>query len=257
MSRTFTASVICAMTAIGIAGCSDEGSSDQPFEGQSADQVAAKAVTATRDATSLRMAGKMSTQGHPLTVDFHVDTQKNCKGRLAMERGSADVIHTGQTTYVKGDKKFWAGAAQDSAGGDKQAEALSGRWVKVPVGDSRTTGLCDKQGFLADLDSDKSERKGMTKGDVTTVDGREAIALRKKKRRNHHHVRRDRGKAVHSQAGPGGRQEPGHRRVLGLRQAGQGDTAAGRKGRRRHQGRQVGVLNRRWPGSAARGMSRS
>ncbi|GAA2729994.1 hypothetical protein [Streptomyces nogalater] len=181
VSRTFTASVICAMTAIGIAGCSDEGSSDQPFEGQSADQVAAKAVTATRDATSLRMAGKMSTQGHPLTVDFHVDTQKNCKGRLAMERGSADVIHTGQTTYVKGDKKFWAGAAQDSAGGDKQAEALSGRWVKVPVGDSRTTGLCDKQGFLADLDSDKSERKGMTKGDVTTVDGREAIALRKKK----------------------------------------------------------------------------
>ncbi len=181
VSRTLAASALCALTAVGIAGCSDDGSSKQPFEGQSADRVAAKAVTATRNAASLRMAGKMSAQGQPLTVDFHVDTQKNCKGRMTMESGSADIIHTGRTTYVKGDEKFWAGAAQDSAGGQKQARALSGRWVKVPVGDSRTTGLCDKQGFLADLDSDKSERKGMTKGDVTTVDGRKAIPLRKKK----------------------------------------------------------------------------
>lgn len=181
VSRTSAVSVLCAMTVMGIAGCSDDGSSDQPFKGQSADQVAAKAVTATRDATSLRMAGKVSAQGKPLTVDFHADTQKNCKGRLAMENGAAEVIHTGQTTYLKGDEKFWAGAAQGSASGGKQAQALSGRWVKVPVGDSRTTGLCDKQGFLADLDSDKSERKGMTKGDVTTVDGRKAITLRKKK----------------------------------------------------------------------------
>ncbi|MFH9677110.1 hypothetical protein ACH4L5_33210 [Streptomyces sp. NPDC017405] len=181
MSRTLAVSVICATTAIGVAGCSDDTSSDQPFQGQNADQVAAKAVTATRDATSMRMAGKLSAQGQPLTVDFHVDTRKNCKGRMAMRSGSADVIHTGQATYVKGDDKFWAGAAGNSAGGQKQARALSGRWVKVPVGDSRTTGFCDKQGFLADLDSDKSERKGLTKGDVTTVDGRKAVPLKKKK----------------------------------------------------------------------------
>ncbi|MEW2512596.1 hypothetical protein [Streptomyces sp. NPDC046870] len=181
MSRTLAASVICATAAVGAAGCSDDGSSDQPFKGQSADQVAAKAVTATRNAASLRMAGKVAADGQPLTVDFHVDTQKNCTGRMAMERGSADVIHAGQATYIKGDKEFWANAAKGSAGGPKQAQALSGRWVKVPVGDARTTGLCDKQGFLADMDSDKSERKGMTKGDVTTVDGREAIALKKKK----------------------------------------------------------------------------
>ncbi|WP_258055864.1 hypothetical protein [Streptomyces sp. Ru62] len=181
MSRTLAASVICATAAMGAAGCSDEGSSDQPFEGQSADQVAAKAVTATRNAASLRMAGKVSAEGQPLTVDFHVDTQKNCKGRMSMERGSADVIHAGQATYIKGDEEFWGNAAKGSAGRQKEVRALSGRWVKVPVGDARTTGLCDKQGFLADMDSDKSERKGMTKGDVTTVNGRKAIALKKKK----------------------------------------------------------------------------
>ncbi|MEU6595383.1 hypothetical protein ABZ923_40360 [Streptomyces sp. NPDC046881] len=181
MSRTLAVSVICATAALGAAGCSDDGSSDQPFKGQSADQVAAKAVSATRDSASLRMAGKVSADGQPLTVDVHVDTQKNCKGRMAMEQGSADVIHAGQATYIKGDEKFWANAAKGSGEQQKQARALSGRWVKVPVGDSRTTGLCDKQGFLADMDSDKSERKGMTKGDVTTVDGRKAIPLRKKK----------------------------------------------------------------------------
>ncbi|MFH9084723.1 hypothetical protein [Streptomyces sp. NPDC017673] len=181
VSRTLAASVICATAAVGAAGCSDEGSSDQPFKGQSADQVAAKAVTATRNAASLRMAGKVSAEGQPLTVDFHVDTQKNCKGRMSMDRGSADVIHAGQATYIKGDEEFWGNAAKGSAGRQKEVRALSGRWVKVPVGDARTTGLCDKQGFLADMDSDKSERKGMTKGDVTTVNGRKAIALKKKK----------------------------------------------------------------------------
>ncbi|WP_189819098.1 hypothetical protein [Streptomyces olivaceoviridis] len=99
MSRTLAASVICATAAIGAAGCSDDESSDQPFKGQSADQVAAKAVTATRNAASLRMAGEVSAEGQPLTVDFHVDTQKNCKGRMAMEKGSADVIHAGQATF--------------------------------------------------------------------------------------------------------------------------------------------------------------
>ncbi|AWT47203.1 MULTISPECIES: hypothetical protein [Streptomyces] len=179
--RALTASLVCAGVAVGIAGCSEQDSSDRPFQGQSADQVAAKAVTATRDATSLRMAGKVSVNGQPLTVDFHVDTQKNCKGRMTADQGSAEVIHAGQATYVKGDKGFWAGASQNSGSQEKQAQALSGRWVKVPVGDAHTTGLCDKQGFLADMDSDKSERKGMTKGDVTTVNGRKAMALQKKK----------------------------------------------------------------------------
>ncbi|GHG51452.1 lipoprotein [Streptomyces capoamus] len=181
VSRTLTASAICVTAALGVTACSGDGSSDQPFKGQSADQVAAKAVAATRNSESLRMAGKVSADGQPLTVDFHVDTQKNCKGRMAMQRGSADVIHAGQATYIKGDKEFWAGAAENSGGRRKQTEALSGRWVKVPVGDSRTTGLCDKQGFLADMDSDKSERKGMTKGDVTTVNGHKALPLKKKK----------------------------------------------------------------------------
>jgi hypothetical protein len=178
--RTLAASVVCTSVVVGIAGCSEQGSSDQPFKGQSADQVAAKAVTATRNATSLRMAGKVSANGQPLTVDFHVDTQKNCKGRMTVEQGSAEVIHAGQATYVKGDKGFWVNASKNATGQEKQAQALSGRWVKVPVGDAQTTGLCDKQGFLADMDSDKSERKGMTKGEVTTVDGQKAMALHKK-----------------------------------------------------------------------------
>ncbi|MEU3829382.1 hypothetical protein AB0F36_29295 [Streptomyces sp. NPDC029080] len=180
-SRTLIASLICATAALGAAGCSDEDSSDQPFEGKSADRVAAEAVAATRDATSLRMAGKVAADGRPLTVDYHVDTRKNCTGTMVADQASAQIIHAGQVTYVKGDKGFWASAAKNAAGGRKDTRALAGRWVKVPVGDASTTGLCDKQGFLADMDSDKSERKGMTKGDATTVDGKKAIPLTKKK----------------------------------------------------------------------------
>ncbi|GAA1534735.1 hypothetical protein GCM10009730_49960 [Streptomyces albidochromogenes] len=57
---------------------------------------------------------------------------------------------------------------------------LQGRWVKTPADETSTRDICDKQALLAAMDNDKSERQGMTKGKATTVDGQEAIVLRKR-----------------------------------------------------------------------------
>ncbi|MEU0033341.1 hypothetical protein [Streptomyces sp. NPDC006333] len=54
------------------------------------------------------------------------------------------------------------------------------KWVKMPAGDDQLSGLCDKQGLLAALDEDKSERKGMSKDGTTPVDGTPAVKLTKK-----------------------------------------------------------------------------
>ncbi|MEV5795602.1 MULTISPECIES: hypothetical protein [unclassified Streptomyces] len=57
---------------------------------------------------------------------------------------------------------------------------VAGKWVKMPAGDDQLTGLCDKQGLLAALDEDKSERKGMSKDGSASVDGTSAVKLTKK-----------------------------------------------------------------------------
>ncbi|MFF3699177.1 hypothetical protein [Streptomyces sp. NPDC002221] len=47
--------------------------------------------------------------------------------------------------------------------------------------DDQLTGLCDKQGLVAAMDEDKSERQGLTRGSTTTIDGAKAIELKKDK----------------------------------------------------------------------------
>ncbi|WP_256105207.1 hypothetical protein [Streptomyces sp. ODS05-4] len=174
-----TAALVC-LAATGLAGCGEQGS-DEPFAGQSADDIAAKAVKATRDAESVRIAGTSKPQGAPqaMTVDFQVDEQDNCQGTMTMKDAKADVRQAGQSAYVKGNEPFWQAALQGQPGTDKAIAQLQGKWVKSKPGDSSTQGMCDKQSMLAAMDDDKSERKGLKRGETTEVEGKEALTLTK------------------------------------------------------------------------------
>ncbi|MFF8829888.1 hypothetical protein [Streptomyces sp. NPDC015131] len=179
------ANVLVAVTVLaavtGLAGCGSDGkgAEGEPFAGQSADQIAEKAVKATRDARSVRMSGTAQQQGASVKVDFKVDEKDGCVGTMTGKGGKAEVRQTGQTMYLKGDQDFWKSALQGRPGTDKAVGQLQGKWVKSKPGEARTEGLCDKQAALAAMDGDKSERTGMKKGGTTTVDGRKALALHK------------------------------------------------------------------------------
>ncbi|MFF3172618.1 hypothetical protein ACFVQ0_08335 [Streptomyces sp. NPDC057900] len=156
-------------------------SSEKAFDGKSADEIAADAVKATRDAASVRVKGNVRQQGgNEIRVDFHVDDQDRCTGTMTGQGASADVIQVGQTAYVRGDEKFWKNALKGQAGAEKAIPKVRDKWVKSQPGQAGIEGMCDKQAFLASMDSDKSERKGMTKGGTSEVDGKKAVALEKK-----------------------------------------------------------------------------
>ncbi|WP_424846365.1 hypothetical protein [Streptomyces sp. SAI-129] len=59
------------------------------------------------------------------------------------------------------------------------APKLRDKWVKMPADDASTAGVCDKQGFVAAMDEDESERRGMKRGSTTEVNGEEALELTK------------------------------------------------------------------------------
>ncbi|MFE1034434.1 hypothetical protein ACFW40_21365 [Streptomyces sp. NPDC058807] len=173
-----TASVSVAL----LAGCGDSGGGSEPFEGQSADDIAAKAVEATRQAKSLHMKGDVRPEdGGTVTIDVSVDQEKNCEGTIGTGDARADVRHTDATLYLRGDERYWQNALRQQPGASQRmAQRLDGKWVKMPASDAATAGVCDKQGFVAAMDEDKSERQGMKRDGTTEVGGEEALKLTKK-----------------------------------------------------------------------------
>ncbi|MFB7656355.1 MULTISPECIES: hypothetical protein [unclassified Streptomyces] len=173
-----TASASVALLA-GCGGGSGDGS--KPFDGQSADSVAAKAVEATREAKSMHVKGDTRQEdGSTVTIDVSVDRAKNCQGTIGAGDTEAEVRYTGSTLYLRGDRQYWENALKQQPDEAKEmVPKLSDKWVRMPGNDATTAGVCDKQGFIAAMDQDKSQRQGMKRGDTSEVDGKEALKLTK------------------------------------------------------------------------------
>ncbi|AQS71275.1 hypothetical protein [Streptomyces pactum] len=184
--RTLKVATAVATASVSLAlltGCGgDSGGGDKPFDGQSADDIAAKAVEATRQAKSMHVTGDNRLEnGSTVTIDVSVDQEKNCQGTIRTGGSQADVRHTDATLYLRGDEQYWRNALkQQPDAARKMAPKLQDKWVKMPANDAATAGVCDKQGLIAAMDEDKSERRGMKRGDTTEVDGKEALKLTKK-----------------------------------------------------------------------------
>ncbi|MGY0490494.1 hypothetical protein [Streptomyces sp. WG-D5] len=181
--RAVALTVIAGISALGLTACggSDGKGSDDPFAGKSADRIAADAVKATRQADSMHVKGTTQQKaGGKVTVDLTVDQSKNCEGTVSMAGATADVRHLDGTLYLRGDEKYWQTSLKGQPEAAKIVPKLKDKWVKTPADDSMTQGLCDKQGLVASMDEDKSERKGMKKAGTTEVGGEKAVRLTKK-----------------------------------------------------------------------------
>ncbi|MEU1046788.1 hypothetical protein ABZ400_16690 [Streptomyces sp. NPDC005897] len=179
VATVVAAASVCVALLTGCGG--DSGDEGEPFEGQSADDIAAKAVEATRQAKSMHVKGDTRLEdGSTVTIDVSVDQEKNCQGTIGAGETRADVRHTDAALYLRGDEQYWQTALkQQPDAARKMAPKLRDKWVKMPADDASTAGVCDKQGFVAAMDEDKSERRGMKRGSTTEVNGEEALELTK------------------------------------------------------------------------------
>ncbi|MEV6250158.1 hypothetical protein AB0M38_28735 [Streptomyces sp. NPDC051742] len=166
--------------------------SPDPFADLTPDEIGDKAVTATRSATSLRMAGRIVTDGQPLDIDFAVNDRFECTGVMKIEGGTAELRRLDEITYMKGDEAFWRASmtsqGMSEAQIDTTIELVKGRWLKIAPGQPGSGdlgGVCDLKELLADLDKDKDEEKaegeGLTRGPDAEVDGTPVATLVKKK----------------------------------------------------------------------------
>ncbi|MFE1229317.1 hypothetical protein [Streptomyces sp. NPDC058745] len=176
-----------AHAAVGLADLAPSPSPD-PFRDLTADQIADRAVAATQSATSLRMTGRVVTDGQPLDVDFAVNDHSECTGKLRIGGGGAELRQVEGVTYMKGDEKFWRTSMTSQGLPEPQIDAtielLEGRWLKITPGQAGSGdlgGVCDLKAMLADLDKDEADRRGMTRGPDAEVAGTPVATLVKKK----------------------------------------------------------------------------
>ncbi|MFD4317985.1 hypothetical protein [Streptomyces sp. NPDC058548] len=159
-----------------------------PFAGLTADEIGDKAVAATQSATSLRMTGRVVSEGQPLDIDFAVNDQDECTGVMKIGGGTAELRKVDKITYLKGDEAFWrvsmASQGMPEAQIDATIELVKGRWLKITPGQAGSADLssvCNLKSLLADLDEDEAERRGLTRGPDAEVDDTPVATLVKKK----------------------------------------------------------------------------
>jgi hypothetical protein len=204
--KSLLTAVVCAATIAALAGCSQDGdieaesgteekrkdpvaaTSKAPadvFAALSADRIGDKAVAATKAARSLRMTGQIRNGGEHMSIDLAVDNRGSCTGKLGIEGGNAELRQVDKVMYLKGDEKFWRASLDESGTAGPRdggvADVVKGRWIKMPAGSAEDMGdVCDLKAMLAEMDKEKSDRRGMVKGPDAKVGGRPTTTLVKK-----------------------------------------------------------------------------
>lgn len=144
-------------------------------------EIAEKAIDATKGADSLRMKGSGRSDQDKLRIDLAVDKQGDCTGTIGINGGTGRLIRLGDVTYLNGDDAFWTKSAEEQ-GVDAQEliTLLNGRWLKVPPGEEGAgdvAELCDLDALVQRLEPDVTD--GVSKGSETEVDGKPTIMLTK------------------------------------------------------------------------------
>ncbi|MFW6772864.1 hypothetical protein ACOACO_01170 [Nocardioides sp. CPCC 205120] len=148
---------------------SDADASDE-FADSSAEDIIAAAQEAIEGAESFRVAGEIEDDGDTVEVDLMLDEAGDCTGEMTLASvGSLQIVGVDGSYWVNGDADFWTAAAGDPAA----ASLFADKWVVDAEQDFAE--VCDIETFRDDeSDGDVEDAE---KGDVTEVDGEEAVEV--------------------------------------------------------------------------------
>lgn len=177
---TLAAAVLGAATLLtGCGGDDDSGSGggsagDSSFTDQSAKEIADTAREAMAGLTSVRVDGSITSDGQEIALDLAVSTDGECAGTVSIGGASAELLGTDGTAWFKPSDEFWTAQAGEQA--QTIIDLVAGRWVVMPADDDSFGEFCNLNSLLEEL-VDNDDEGTYEKGDVSEIDGTEAIAI--------------------------------------------------------------------------------
>jgi hypothetical protein len=152
-----------------VTGCGGGGD----FAGKSGDDIVKDAGQDMKGATSLRLAGEVTSDGQKFELDVQLTSKGSCQGEIKFGGGTAQLVSDGDTAWMKPDDAFWEAAAPGQAAAVEQV--VGDKWVVIPSDDADFSELCDLNTFLKDVDKPSSDK--MKNAGADTVDGQDAVKL--------------------------------------------------------------------------------
>ncbi|WP_426567377.1 hypothetical protein [Streptomyces canus] len=203
--KILVSAAACAALTAALVGCSKDGGgkdagskgksdrtvtespkAPEPFAGLTGQQIADKAVEATKAASSLKVAGSGKDDGKQMSIEFALSKQGNCSGEMGyVGSGRAEFLVLDKVMYMKGDEAFYKGMGKEEGTSAEETaamtEILKGRWMKIPADEDAAKdmgGACDLDGLIEEMEDGSTAN--VTKGQFTDINGQKAITLTEK-----------------------------------------------------------------------------
>lgn len=184
--RTAGAAALLAASAA-LVGCGDDGddsstgdeqtggsASSSAFVEQEGAEIRDAAATAMGDLESLRVSGEVAVDGEEVSIEISTSRGGDCSGTVGFGGADAEVLSVDGQTWFRPSEEFWRASAGPQA--DQIIEVVDGRWVVLGE-DEGFAELCDLDQLLEELLEDTDEATTYETGEVTDVDGTEAVAV--------------------------------------------------------------------------------
>ncbi|MFI9772497.1 hypothetical protein ACIHJG_37455 [Streptomyces sp. NPDC052415] len=183
---------LCAATTVIITGCSPDSTeagakstasattTKHPFDTMTPEQIDNQAREAVKNTTSMRLTGKVNSDGRQVQVDLAMDVRGSCNGTVGNSLGTMHIIKKGSLVYVKAEEDFWRATFSRGMTAEQAGEMVAlfkGRWIKPPTMMSETLGrICDGFDILLNALSLVSDGSATREADAT-VGGRLVAVL--------------------------------------------------------------------------------
>jgi hypothetical protein len=157
---------VATLTGCGTTSKTNGVAAKQPSEALAAAKAAADA------ASSVHVSGSAVSAGSPITLDLDLVAGEGGRGEVSEDGLSLELIHVGDTVYIKGSPAFY-----QRVGGPAAAQLLQGRWLKAPA----TVGSFASLASLTDLrqlvDTTLAIRGTPARAGSATIGGQKAIGI--------------------------------------------------------------------------------
>jgi hypothetical protein len=163
--------LLCGLVAATVAGCG--GSSSTGIASKAPAAIVAASKTAADGASSVHVAGSISSAGTSIGLDMDLQAGRGGRGRISESGLSFEVIELDGYVYLTGSSSFY-----DHFAGSAAARALRGKWLKAPARNAGFASLDSLTNLRKLVDSSLDTHGPLAKLATGTVAGQQAVGVK-------------------------------------------------------------------------------